>query len=439
MTRRSLFGPHEARRLALAAQGFGSPRPTGRVDRRHVRGVLQRVGCIQIDSVNVVVRSQELPLWARLGDHPRTLLPAMAHDVELVEYWCHEASLVPVTWWPLLQWRMQAARDGRGTWSGLAQLQRDHPGYVEAVLAEVRERGPLTAGGLSDPGTRSGPWWGWNRGKQALEYLFWCGHLTARRGPTFERVYDLPERVLPAHVLAAAVPTEHDARKELLVLAARACGVGTAADLADYPRIRLTAARPLLDELVAEGRLEAVQVAGWDAPAYLHPDATLPRAVHARALLSPFDSLVWCRPRDERLFGFHYRLELYTPAPKRRYGYYVLPFLLGDALVARVDVKADRSAGVLRVPGAFAEPGTDPHDVTANLAEELTAMAAWLGLERVAVGTADGTAGRGDLSALLARRLAPRRSGGAAPSAADRRRPSPSAAGRARPASPPAP
>lgn len=428
--RRTLLGPHEARRIAIAAQGLAAPRPTGRVDRRHVRKVFDRVGLIQIDSVNVLVRSQELPLWSRLGPHDHSALPAMARDGELFEYWSHEASLLPVALWPLHRWRMDAARDG-AMWAGLREAQETDPGYVEAVLQEVRDRGPLSAGELSDPGRKQGPWWGWNKGKQALEYLFWCGTVTARRAAQFERVYDLPERMLPAEVLAAPVPSEHDARRALLLIAARSCGIGTAADIADHFRMKVTVARPLIAELVEEGLLQQVEVAGWKDTAYLHPEATLPRSVDACALLSPFDSLVWFRPRDERLFEFHYRLEIYTPAPKRRFGYYVLPFLLGDRIVARVDLKADRQAGVLRAFASYAEDHTHPREIVAPLAAELVAMSAWLGLGGVEVGP------KGDLSAPLARHLRAQlrpSSGGARAAGGARPSPSPSAAVPAPPA-----
>jgi uncharacterized protein YcaQ len=374
-----------ARRIALAAQGFDVARPAGKVDRRHVRRVFARVGLIQIDSVNVIVRSQELPLFARLGPHRRDLLSAMVDDGELFEYWGHEASLLPVEVFPLLRWRMEAAGAKAAGWNGLIRLARERPDYVEAVYDEVAERGVISAGELDDPGDKSGPWWGWRHGKQALEYLFWCGRLSARRRTSFERVYDLTERMIDPEILARPVPSEADAQKELLVRAARSQGIGTARDLADYFRINVPVARKLVAELAEEGRLVPVTVEGWRDPAFLHPEARTPRRVDARALLSPFDSLVWERSRTERIFDFRYRLEIYTPAPKRVYGYYVLPFLLGDALVARVDLKADRTDGVLLVRGAFAEAGHDPLGIAEPLAEELALLGGWLGLDRVVV------------------------------------------------------
>jgi hypothetical protein len=364
-----------------------------RVDRRHVTAVLDRVALFQIDSVNVVVRSHYLPAFSRVGPYPRPLLERLAYrDRSLFEYWGHEASLMPVTMQPLFRWRMTRARRG-DTWGGMARLARERPDFVRAVLGEVAEHGPLSAGELSDPGEKRGPWWGWADGKRALEWLFWCGDVAvaARRG--FERVYDLTERVLPPDVLAAPTPDEASAHRELLLRAAAALGVGTAADLADYFRIKMPLARPRLAELVAAGELELVSVEGWRDAAYLHPAASRPRRVAARALLSPFDSLVWFRPRGERLFDFHYRLEIYTPADRRVHGYYVLPFLLGDRIVARVDVKADRNAGRLLVHAAHAEDGNDRGRVATELAAELALLAGWLGLDKGVVVTPEGDLG----------------------------------------------
>ncbi len=387
-----------ARRVALAAQGFAGRRPVGVIDRRHGRKVFAHIGLIQIDSVNVVVRSQELPLFARLGSHRRDLLPSMVAGGELFEYWGHEASLIPTSQHHLFRWKMEAASRGE-LWGGLGRLARERPDYVEAVFDEVAAAGPLSAGELSDPGRKSGPWWGWNHGKQALEYLFWCGRLTARRrGKNFEREYDIPERMIPPEHLAVATPTEEDARQQLLRIASRAMGVASAKDLADYHRQNVVKARPHIASLVEAGVLVAVDVEGWRDVGYLDPAARMPRRVDACALLSPFDSLVWERSRTERLFDFRYRIEIYTPAPKRLFGYYVLPFLLGEHLVARVDVKADRKGGALLVPGAFAEPGYPPDEIAPALAAELTEMARWLGLERVVVGSL------GDLAPKLAMR-----------------------------------
>lgn len=386
-----------ARRIALAAQGFAEPRPEGRVDRRHGRRVFDRVGVVQIDSVNVLVRSQELPLFARLGSHPRTLIPAMTGSGDVFEYWAHEASHVPVGLHPLLRWRMGDAREGVGTWGRIARSARDEAGYVRYVFDQVVDRGPLTIGMLEGAGERSPGMWGWSPGKVALEYLFWSGQVTARRGSNFERWYDLPERALPAAVLDAPTPTRSGALESLLLIAARSHGVGTARDLADYFRLSMTEARPLLAGLAGDGRLEQVQVDGWREPAFLHPDARVPRRVRGRALLSPFDSLIWERTRTERLWGFRYRIEIYVPAHERVHGYYVLPFLLDGDLVARVDLKSDRSTGRLLVRAAHGEDGIDVDHVTAELAAELADLAVFLGLSEGVV-----VEPKGDLAAALA-------------------------------------
>jgi uncharacterized protein YcaQ len=385
----------QARRIALGAQGFADARPTGRVDARHIRRVLDRIGVLQIDSVNVLVRSYELPLFARLGPHSRALLPDLVERRrELFEYWAHEASFAPVELHPLLRWRMEAAAGH--AWNHVRAMQRDLPDYVAAVYDEVKARGPISSSELSDGGTKSGPWWGWSKGKSALEWLFWSGALTsAGRGPNFERRYDLPERVLPKAILDAPTPTEEDAHRELLLRGARHHGVGTARDLSDYFRINIRKGKARLAELVEDGRLLPVQVGDWKEPAYLHPDARRPRRVNARALLSPFDSLIWERARAERLFGVRIRIELYTPAPKRVHGYYVLPFLLGEQIVARVDLKADRKASRLLVQSAHLEEGHAASDVATPLMDELRSMATWLGLDDIEVKR------RGDLSAVL--------------------------------------
>jgi uncharacterized protein YcaQ len=387
-----------ARRVALAAQGFTDPRPVGTPDRRHLRRVLSRVGLLQIDSVNVVVRSHYLPLFSRLGPYPVSLLDRAAYaDHELFEYWGHEASLVPVALHPALRWRMARAAEHFATWGRPARLAQERPDYIAAVLAEVTARGPIGAGELDGERPRStGPWWDWHDGKVALEWLFWTGQVTTAERRGFERRYDLTERVLPRAVLDAPTPSVEDGQRELVRVAARAHGVATEADLRDYFRLSPGDSRSRVSELVETGELLPVTVRGWRQPAYLHRDAKLPRWVRARALLSPFDSLIWERSRTERLFGFRFRLEIYTPAPKRVHGYYVLPFLLGDRLVARVDVKVDRPTGTLRALASYAEVGAPP-ETAAELAAELGALAGWLGLQRVEVHD------RGDLAAELGR------------------------------------
>jgi len=384
----------QAKRIALAAQGFADPRPTGRVDRRHLRRVLARIGLIQIDSVNVLVRSQELPLFARLGPHPRTLLDDATRAGELFEYWVHEASLVPTEQYHLYRWRMREPHP----WAGFRRRIEGQEEYIEQVYRRVVDEGPLVAGDLKARVGRKGTWWDHDDGKTALEALFFVGRVSARRRPNdFARLYDVPERMIPSEALERPGPPAHEARKELLVLAARYHGIGTLADLADYHRLTPTQCKAALAELVEEGRLLSVTVREWDRPAYLHPEARRPQRVNARALLSPFDPVVWNRDRALRIFGFHYRIEIYTPPPKRQYGYYVLPFLLGDDIVGRVDLKADRANGALLVQSAWTEPGVNERAVAAALMEELSLMATWLELDRIDV------TGRGDLGPELQR------------------------------------
>lgn len=378
----------QARRVALAAQGFTDPRPAGTPTLRHLRRVVSRTGLIQIDSVNVLQRAHYLPVFSRLGPYPMDLLDRAAYRRPrvLFEYWGHEASLLPVELWPLLRWRMAKAQDL--AWGRMRLLMQEQPGLVAWVLDEVRSRGPVTAADVEQdvPRRRSDNWgWNWSDVKAALEWLFWSGQVTtARRNGAFARVYDVPERVLPPHVLAAPVPTSVDARRELVRLAAVSLGVAAEPELRDYFRLPVAGFREAVADLVDAGELVPVQVAGWRARTYLHRDAKLPRWVRGPALLSPFDPLIWERSRTERLFGFRYRIEIYVPAPQRVHGYYVLPLLLGDRLVARVDLKSDRQAGVLRVPAAWVEPSVDEGEVAEALAGELRRLAGWLGLADVA-------------------------------------------------------
>lgn len=393
------LGIDEARRIALAAQGFSVPRPTGRVDRRHVRRVIDRMGLVQIDSVNVLVRSQELPLFSRLGPHRRDAIARATEAGELFEYWGHEAAHIPTDRYPLWRWKMEG--DLRGGWLRADQALRRRRGFVDRIYDHVARHGPTTAGDLSERVGKKGPWWDWDDAKVALELLFMTGRLTAtRRGTDFARLYDLPERVIPRRHLDAPAPDAAEAQRRLVELAARSLGVATAFDLADYYRLPLSAVKVRLGDLTDSGDLQPVRVAGWKDQAYLHRSAECPSGVDARAVVSMFDPVVWNRPRAERLFDFHYRIEIYTPAAKRRYGYYVLPFLCGDRLVARVDVKADRRAGTLLVPGVFGETGIDRAHVASELADELRLLADWLDLERIDVGRL------GDLSTHVRRRLA---------------------------------
>jgi uncharacterized protein YcaQ len=388
------FSPEAARRLAIAAQGLAAPRPTGRVDLRHLRQVFAQVGAVQIDPINVVERAPHLTLFSRLGPHDHGLLwRAYNERHEIMEQFAHAACFVPVEDYPLLRHRAQAVKVPRA----VRDLEARRPGYLQEVLAEVRRRGPVAATELEEPGERNVPYWGtgWTAGKLALEWLFVKGQLLVSERRGLVRRYDLPERVLPPHILGARVPERVEARRELLLLAARSLGVATLADLASYYYFSTREARPLVESLAAAGALQIVEVEGWKGPAYLHPEAAVPRRVEARALLGPFDSLIWDRRRTERVFGFYYRSEIYLPAPKRTWGYYVFPFLLGDRLVGRVDLKADRARGLLVAPGAFLEPGHEPAAVAAALREELRAMAGWLGLGGVEVGD------RGDLAGPL--------------------------------------
>ena len=301
--------PVQARRIALAAQGFADPRPTGKIDRRHLRKAVERMGLIQIDSVNVLVRSQELPLFSRLGPHPRTLIHDATMAGDLFEYWVHEASYVPTEHYHLHRWRM--AMDHR--WKAISAIEQRRPGYIDMVYDRVVGDGPITAGQFEARVGPKGSWWDWDDAKIALEHLFWRGKVAAwHRKNDFARVYDIAERVIPAHVLDRPAPTEHESRKELLVLAAKHHGIATFDDLTDYHRQKNPPCRPLVHELVEEGRLVPVVVPGWKHQAYMHPAAKIPRSVRARALLSPFDPLIWRRERVERLFGFHYRIEIYT-------------------------------------------------------------------------------------------------------------------------------
>ena len=392
----------QARRIALAAQGFTDPRPSGRVDARHIRRVLERIGLLQLDSVNVFCRSHYLPVLARLGPYPRELLDRLsAHRAgpvqrELVEYWAHEASLIPLQTHPLLRWRME--RVDVDSWGSMARVAREQPELVDQILAQVAANGPLRSGetGFDRSVPAQGAMWNWHDGKVALEYLFWAGRVMASRRVNFERWYDLPERVLPASILSRPALSVADQQRELVRIAARAYGVATEPDLGDYFRLPRAESKARVAELVAGGELQPVEVQGWGRPAYLWPSARQPRRVHARALLSPFDPLIWFRERAERLFGFRYRIEIYVPAAQRVHGYYVLPFLLGEQLVARVDLKSDRQSGVLLVQGAYSEPGIDAVVVAAELADELAVTARWLGLAGVAVKP------RGDLAAELA-------------------------------------
>ena len=466
-----------ARRVALAAQGFADPGPTGRVDVRHFRRVVNRMGLLQLDSVQAVCRSHYLPVYSRLGCYDREYLDRwLWHSGEMFETWAHEASVIPVGLEPLLRWRKERTAQGE-TWSSLRSMGARRDGYVAGILAEVKSRGPLRSAELVDPRPRSGTWWGGRSdGRLALDWLFRTGQVGVRRDVRFERSYETFDGLIPAKTRTVASPFEEEAQRALLLTAARCHGVGAAADLADYFRIRpaeahprleelvadghlkrctvegwavpayrhpgvvvpkqmtgrallspfeeeaqrallLTAARchgvgapadladyyrirpaeahPRLEELVADGHLNRCTVEGWSVPAYRHPGVVVPKELTGSALLSPFDPVVWFRPRAERLFGFRYRVEIYVPAAKREFGYYVLPFLLGDRLGARVDLKADRAGDRLLARGVFVESGEDREEVAGELSSELDRLASFLDLDEVVVGR------RGNLAAAL--------------------------------------
>ena len=395
----------QARRVAVAAQGLGESKPRGPVTRAHLRRLISRIQLLQLDSVSVAVRAHYAPVFSRLGPYDREVLDraAWSHSARsprlLVEYWAHEAALMAVEDWPLLRWRMREYTHGR--WG--KEIVKKNAKLADEIVAAVTELGPSTAGQIeahlgAEQRGRKGPWWDRSDAKWVTEALFASGVLTTATRVGFARHYDLAERVLPPEVLAREVDDE-DAVRELTLRAAGALGVATEQDIRDYFRLSPGQVKPAIAKVVADGELEPVEVDGWTAPAYLRVAQIVPRRDRGTALLCPFDPLIFFRPRVERLFGFHYRIEIYTPAPKRQYGYYVWPFLLDGELVGRVDLKADRAAGVLQVVGAFVEPGREPTRVAEALAEELRTMSSWLGLADVAVGD------KGDLVRRLAAAL----------------------------------
>ncbi|MEO7005765.1 MAG: crosslink repair DNA glycosylase YcaQ family protein [Terrimesophilobacter sp.] len=397
---RETVSPATARRIALAAQGFGRPRGAA-VGTRQLNLVIERLGLLQLDSVNVFERSHYLPAFARLGGYDKSALDALAFPKKggYLEYWAHEAAIIPVDTWPLLRWRMdryrQRSADDRSAWS------HANGDMIAWLKAELDHRGPLPASAIEhDANKRSGPWWGWSEVKTGLEVLFRWGELVSAGRQRFERTYALPEQILPAEVLGREVP-EHEAQKQLLAHAAKAHGIGTSSDLGDYFRLKSKDVIPVLRELQDDGVISPVTVPGWNRPAWLHRDARIPRRIDSTALLSPFDPVVWERSRAQRMFGFHYRIEIYTPKPKRVFGYYVLPLLLDDALVGRVDLKSDRQHGVLRVQAAWQEPDA-PDQTAARLAPLLLSTARWQGLDSIEV------VGRGNLSGAVAAELGQR-------------------------------
>ena len=395
----------QARRIAVAAQGFAESPPQGAVTRAHLRRLVSRIQVLQLDSVSVAVRAHYAPVFSRLGPYDRDILDraAWSHSARaprlLVEYWAHEAALMNVDDWPLLRWRMREYKHGR--WG--SPIVKQNLALADDIVAAVAELGPSTAGQIeahlgAEHRGRKGPWWDRSVTKWVTEALFATGVLTTATRVGFARHYDLTERVLPPEVVAREVDDD-EAVRELTLRAATALGVGTEADIRDYFRLSAKQVKPAIAKLVANAELEPVEVDGWTAPAYLRAGQGPPRRDRGTALLCPFDPLIFCRPRVQRVFQFHYRVEIYTPAPKRQYGYYVWPFLLDGRLVGRVDLKADRTADALHVVGAFAEPGQEPSRVAVALADELAKMAQWLDLAGVTVGN------RGDLTTKLTRAL----------------------------------
>jgi uncharacterized protein len=387
----------QARRVAVAAQGLAELRPGGPITRAHLRRVISGIRVLQLDSVSVAVRAHYAPVFSRLGPYDRDVLDraAWGHSARsprlLVEYWAHEAALMAVDDWPLLRWRMRQYRHGR--WG--THIVKANPRLADDIVGAVGELGPCTAGQieahLAAAARRAkGPWWNRSDTKWVAEALFASGVLTTATRVGFARHYDLTEKVLPADVLARHVDDD-EALRELTLRVATALGVGTEADIRDYFRLVGGQVKPAIAKLVADGELERVEVDGWPVPAYLRTGRSVPRLARGTALLCPFDPLIFFRPRVQRLFGFHYRIEIYTPSAQRHYGYYVWPFLLDGELVGRVDLKADRTRDALHIVGAFVEPDQSPARVASELIRELTTMASWLGLAGVTVGD------RGDL------------------------------------------
>ena len=376
----------QARRIALDAQGFGHKDRSAAVNRGHLRRLVRRLHILQLDSVPVIIRTQYMPAFSRLGPYDPQLLDDVAYgNDECFEAFVHEASLVPVEDEPLFRFMKERARSGE-TWAGLVTLANREANYIADVLQEVADRGPIKANELSNPRPNRGEWWGSRSvGTLALDYLYRVGAVSIRRVGNFEKEFDLLERIVPADVLGQPTPAEEDSLKELLVRSAAALGVGTGPCLTDYFRLPKRAVKPLFDELVEEGRLVVCDVPGANRVTYMHPETKVPRSVDARALVSPFDPIVWFRERASWLFDFDYRIEIYVPKPKRKYGYYVLPFLLGDDIVGRCDLKTDRQDGVLRLLGAFTEPDIDAAEIAPDLAAELQQLATMVGVDQVVV------------------------------------------------------
>ncbi|HUR43573.1 MAG TPA: winged helix-turn-helix domain-containing protein [Aestuariivirga sp.] len=392
----------QARRIALAAQGFTFPDRGKKANWAKIGRTINQMNLLQIDSVNVLIRSHYLPVYSRLGAYPRATLDARTFTNRkraMFECWAHEASLVPLELHPSMRWRMDRARAGQGVYGSMNRFAKEERSYVKSVLDFVTTNGAIAVSDLPNAGKSAGGWWGWSKGKMALECLFDQGLVTAATRRTFERIYDLTERVIPAEILNQPTPLEQESFRHLLDLSGRALGIATEFDLRDYFRLPVAETKRALIELVEAQTLIPLSVEGWKQQAYLHKGAKIPRKAGGIALVSPFDPLVWERTRAERLFNLHYRIEIYTPASKRKFGYYVLPFLQGDRFAARVCLKADRQAGVLRANAAHLEPHASMGATASALAGELHLMAEWLGLASVEAGP------RGNLSPALKEQL----------------------------------
>lgn len=376
-----------AKRIAIAAQGFHRPRPMGKVDIRHFRRVFGDIGLVQLDSVQAICRSHYLVFFSRLGKYDQlTLDNWIWHSGEIFESWAHEASILPVGLEPFVRWKKNRARKGE-TWKGLYELANSQEKYVDDVMRQVSSApSAIRASELTEPRNRSGPWWsGRSDGQKTLDWLFRIGQVAVKRDTKFSRSYVPFDSVIPNEISGFPDPLESDSIDELILTAARCNGISTVSDIADYFRMKPILVREALPFLLEQNKLLPVSVEGWDEKAYLHPSVPKPAKIESRALLSPFDSLVWCRPRLERLFHFKYRLEIYVPKEERKYGYYVLPFLLNENLVARVDIKTVRTEGKLLVKGIYLENGTDPEMVISELSKELIELSHFLDLPEVSI------------------------------------------------------
>jgi uncharacterized protein YcaQ len=392
----------EARRIALVAQGFSGQSRDVKPTWRKLAKAIDELHLLQIDSVNVLVRSHYMPLFSRLGNYARGTLDERSlaqTNRHMFECWAHEASLVPLSLHPLMRWRMERARNHDGIYRHFDNFGRQEKTFLKNTLAFIAKNGPTTASVIPGAGKSAGGWWGWSKGKLALETLFDQGHVTTSHRDGFERIYDLTERVIPAEILALPTPKEGESFRSLMLLSAKALGLGTEIDLRDYFRLPVAEARTALQALVGDGQLIETKVETWAKPAYLLPGTRIPKKAGGTALLTPFDPLVWNRDRAERLFNFHYRIELYTPEHKRKFGYYVLPFLYGEDLAARFCLKADRENGVLRVNTAHHEERHATPELATAAAAELHRMADWLGLQDLQV------AKKGNLAGALAKQM----------------------------------